>query len=60
METKIIISEQPKCKTCGKLMLEWNAWADEHEHIECMAERISTSLIEIVRKQVAQTQGNNF
>lgn len=52
MERKIIISEQPNCKTCGKLMLEWNAWADEHEHVECIAERISTSLIEIVKKQL--------
>ncbi len=52
MEKKIIILEQPKCKTCGKLMLEWNAWADEHEHVECIAERISTSLIEIVKKQL--------
>lgn len=52
MERKIIISEQPKCKTCGKLMLEWNAWADEHEHFECISERISTSLIEIVKKQL--------
>jgi hypothetical protein len=52
MERKIIISKQPKCKTCGKLMLEWNAWADEHEHVECIAERISTSLIEIVKKQM--------
>ena len=40
----------PLCKTCGKLMLEWNTWADEHEHVECIAERISTSLIEIVKK----------
>lgn len=52
MERKIIISEQPKCKTCGKLMLEWNAWADEHEHVECITERISTSLIELVKKQL--------
>jgi len=52
MERKIIISEQPKCKTCGKLMLEWNAWADEHENVECIAERVSTSLIEIVKKQL--------
>ena len=52
MERKVIISEQPKCKTCGKLMLEWNAWADEHEHVECIAEHISTSLIEIVKKQL--------
>ncbi len=52
MERKTIISKQPKCKTCGKLMLEWNAFADEHEHIECIAERISASLIEIVKKQL--------
>ena len=52
MERKVIISEQPKCKTCGKLMLEWNAWSDEHEHVECITERISTSLIEIVKKQL--------
>lgn len=52
MERKTIISEQPKCKTCGKLMLEWNAWADEHEHVECIAERISKSLIEIAKKQL--------
>jgi len=52
MERKIIISEQPKCKTCGKLMLEWNAFANEHEHVECISERISTSLIEIVKKQL--------
>ena len=52
MERKIIITEQPKCKTCGKLMFEWNAWADEHEHVECTAERISTSLIEIIKKQL--------
>jgi hypothetical protein len=52
MERKIIISEQPKCKICGKLMLKWNAWADECEHVECIAERTSTSLIEIVKKQL--------
>lgn len=52
MDMKIIISEQPKCKICGKPLLEWNAWADEHEHIECIAERISTSLIEIIKKQL--------
>ena len=52
MERKTIISPQPKCKTCGKLMLEWNVFADEHEHIECIVERVSTSLIEIVKKQL--------
>ncbi len=35
-------------------MLEWNAWADEHEHVECIAERVSISLIEIVKKQFAE------
>lgn len=52
MDRKIIISQQPKCKTCGKLMLEWNAFADEHEHVECIAQRISESLMQIVKKQL--------
>lgn len=52
MERKTIISEQPKCKTCGKLMAEWNPFAIEHEHVECVSERISASLIEIVKKQL--------
>jgi len=46
MEIKTIISKQPMCKTCGKLMLEWNAFADK-----CIAERISTNLIDIIKKQ---------
>ena len=52
MERKLIISKQPKCKTCGKLMLEWNSFADEHEHIECISERISENLIEIIKSQM--------
>lgn len=52
MEIKIIISEQPNCKTCGKIMKEWNPFADEHEHIECASERISTSLIDIIKNQL--------
>lgn len=52
MELKTIISKQPKCKTCGKLMLEWNPFANEHEHVECIANRISSSLIEIVKKHL--------
>jgi len=51
MEIKTIISKQPMCKTCGKLMLEWNAFADKHEHVKCIAERISTNLIDIIKKQ---------
>ena len=52
MERKLIISEQPKCKTCGKLMQEWNPFAEVHEHIECSAERISASLVEILKKKL--------
>lgn len=52
MERKMIISEQPKCKTCGKLMLEWNPFADEHEHIECISERVSEKLIKVIEKQM--------
>jgi len=48
----MIISEQPKCKTCGKLMLEWNPFADEHEHIECISERVSEKLIKVIEKQM--------
>ena len=52
MERKLIISEQPKCKTCGKSMKEWNPFANEHKHIECASERISASLIEILKKDL--------
>ena len=52
MERKLIISVQPKCKTCGKLMQEWNAFAEVHEHTECSAERTSASLVEILKKQL--------
>jgi hypothetical protein len=52
MEKKLIISEQPKCKTCGKLMQEWNPFTEVHEHRECSAERISASLVEVLKKQL--------
>ncbi len=52
MERKLIISQQPKCKTCGKLMQEWNPFAEVHEHIECSAERISVSLVEVLKKEL--------
>ncbi|MDA3856293.1 MAG: hypothetical protein PF569_08600 [Candidatus Woesearchaeota archaeon] len=52
MEKKLIISEQPKCKTCGKLMQEWNGFAKEHEHTECSSERISAKLIRVIKKQL--------
>lgn len=52
MERKLIISEQPKCKTCGKLMQEWNPFAEVNEHIECSGKRISESLIDILKKDL--------
>lgn len=50
MEVKTIISEQPKCITCGIKMNEWNPFADTHEHIECASERISDRLISMIKK----------
>lgn len=55
MERKIIISKQPKCKTCGGFMAQWNAFANQHEHVECISERVSNQLIEIVKKQLSYT-----
>lgn len=52
MKIKKIISEQPKCKTCGKLMLKWNPFADEHEHVKCISERVSESLIEVIKRDL--------
>jgi hypothetical protein len=51
MEIKKIISEQPKCRTCGKLMTIWDPYAKIHEHIECASERMSTNLINVIKKQ---------
>jgi hypothetical protein len=51
MEIKTIISERPKCKTCGIFMNEWDPFAEEHEHIECCSERISNKMIESVKEQ---------
>ena len=52
MEVKKIISKQPKCRTCGKLMIEWNPFAEVHEHIDCIANRISDKIIENIKKQM--------
>lgn len=54
MEIKTIISPQPNCKTCGKPMQEWNPFAEEHEHIECIADRISDHLIKTIKEQFEQ------
>lgn len=52
MEIKIIISEHPKYKTCNKIIYEWNPFIDEHEHVECISECISSNLIDIIKKQI--------
>ena len=58
MERKIIITEQPKCKTCGKLMFEWDAWADEHEHEEMQEEeRIEKQLESQLERAASCTRG---
>lgn len=59
MEIKAIISAQPNCKSCKKPMLEWDAFADEHEHIECTTERVSSSLMEVIKKQFDSINLNN-
>jgi hypothetical protein len=46
-----IISPQPKCKFCGEVMKEWNPFANEHYHIQCIAKHISNKLIVIVKNQ---------
>lgn len=58
MTYKTIISNQPSCKTCGKLMKEWNPFAEEHEHPVCAAERMSEHLIQIIREQMSNANSN--
>jgi len=58
METKIIISPQPKCKTCGNPMNEWNPFADEHEHVNCISERIANAMIEIIKTSLNHAHKN--
>ena len=52
MYIKLIISPQPKCKTCGKPMNEWNPFADSHEHVSCISDRISNKLIDIIKNKI--------
>jgi len=33
-------------------MQEWNPFTEVHEHRECSAERISASLVEVLKKQL--------
>jgi hypothetical protein len=50
VEVKRIISERPMCKSCGIPMKEWDPFAEEHEHIECISNRISNNLLEIIKE----------
>jgi hypothetical protein len=52
----IIFNTNPRCKTCGKEMQEWNPWANEHEHIDCLSERVSSILID--KLQIIDTKKN--
>ncbi len=52
MNITIITYNKPRCKTCGREMGEWNPFATEHEHIECMAERISNKMVKVLIKQL--------
>lgn len=51
METKTIRTQQPRCKSCGKFMKEWNPFARTHEHVNCIAERVSDSVMGVIKKQ---------
>jgi len=58
MEYKKIISEQPYCKTCKNIMKEWNPFASEHEHIECIAERVSDKMLLEIKIQFETIKNN--
>ena len=48
----IYFIETPICKSCGLEMESWNPFSDEHEHVLCTSNRITDSLIEIVKKDL--------
>ncbi len=60
MLIKTIISPRPNCKTCNIPMNEWNPFAEEHEHIECAADRISNHMINIIKKQFENIRHNDI
>lgn len=47
MRSRILkwIGDPPKCKTCNKPIKEWDFFADKHEHISCLTDRISDSML---------------
>lgn len=52
MERKIIFSKLPICQTCKKPMKSWNPFANVHEHVECISDRVSEKLIKIIKNQL--------
>lgn len=48
----IVYNTVPKCTSCGKNMKEWNPFSEKHEHIECIADRISNKLVNKLREQL--------
>ena len=52
MQLKTIISQQPKCITCGNPIFEWDAFAEEHEHIHCVEKRIANNFIILLKNQL--------
>lgn len=50
-----IVSSQPRCKTCKKLMESWNPFAEVHEHIDCAVDRISTKLVDVLKIELNKT-----
>jgi hypothetical protein len=56
MNITVIYTERPKCKNCGKEMKDWNIFSDEHEHehVNCIADRISDSIMKVINEQFSK------
>ena len=50
MNQMIIIHPQPNCSICGEKMEEWIAFANTHQHIECLSKKWSDDLINIIKE----------
>lgn len=51
-----IISKQPYCISCNKPLTEWDPYALQHEHNQCIAERLSDRLIALIKQQMTATR----
>ena len=52
MEAKILVSEQPKCKICGRLMESWDFYSNENKHNECISKEVTDKLISFIQNQL--------